>query len=128
MMSKIVFALFTLLLAGFSWLVIQANPLASLALWNLLPAGLAWILLAVILRRHWDDARWWLGWIGFCTPALGLSAYLHLAFLLDWQGIASRAVTPQLLFRFLPWYVLFAGGIGFAIGWIIGRGVRRARS
>lgn len=124
MKSKIAFALFTLLLVGFGWLVLHANPGGSFAARNLLPGCLAWLLLGFVLRGHAADPRWWLGWLGFCMPALGLSTYLHLAFLFDWQDLSSRAVTPDLLFRFLPYYVLFAGVIGFAIGWIIGRGIR----
>ena len=30
---------------------------------------------------------------------------------------------PAQLFRFLPVYTLVAGGIGFIIGWIVGRNV-----
>lgn len=128
MIPRLVFFAFTLLVAGLAWLTLQANPTGSYVLRNLLPALLAWLLLGYVMRRHVSDARWWLGWLGFTIPALGLSGYLHFAFMFDWQGIASRAVTPDLLFRFLPYYVLFAGGIGFAIGWIVGRGVRQAQS
>ncbi len=28
---------------------------------------------------------------------------------------------PDRVFRYLPLYTLVAGGIGFAIGWIVGR-------
>jgi hypothetical protein len=35
----------------------------------------------------------------------------------------SGATNPQQLFRFLPVYTLVAGGIGFAIGWIVGKNV-----
>ena len=79
-----------------------------------------------MLRRP-GDPRWWLGWLGFLVPALGLSGYLHLAFLNDWRGIASEAVTPALLFRFLPWYAGVAGGLGFGIGWIVGRAAMASR-
>jgi hypothetical protein len=30
---------------------------------------------------------------------------------------------PRNLFRYLPIYTAFAGGIGFAIGWLAGRNV-----
>ena len=55
-------------------------------------------------------------------------AYLHLAFMFDWRNIASAAETPWLLFRFLPYYSMFAGAIGAAIGWIIGRDLDRRRN
>jgi hypothetical protein len=33
------------------------------------------------------------------------------------------AEQPTRVFRFLPAYTLVAGGIGFSIGWIVGRNV-----
>ena len=35
----------------------------------------------------------------------------------------TDAVNPEGLFRFLPIYTFVAGGIGFAIGWIVGKNV-----
>ncbi len=126
-MGRLIFVAMSVLFAGFAWLLLQANPTGDFVLRNLLPALIGWLLLAYVIARRGDDPRFWLGWAGFCIPALGLSGYLHLAFLFDWQELATRAVTPSLLFRFLPIYVIFAGCIGFAIGWIVGRGVRTGR-
>ena len=67
-------------------------------------------------RRSWP-----LGLIGFAIPALGLSLYLHYGYATDLNGMYSEAVYPKELFRYLPIYTVVAGGIGFAIGWIIGR-------
>lgn len=118
---------FSVIVGAFAWLAAAANPTDQFVARNIAPAGAAWLLLAWIVLRRPADARWWLGWAGFLVPALGLSGYLHLAFLNDWQGIASAAVTPALLFRFLPWYAGFAGGIGFGIGWIVGRAAMAPR-
>lgn len=97
---------------------------------NLLPVALTAVLLVRALAKsdwRWRSPRWryLLGALGFAVPAIGLSLYLHLGLALDWGGMASRARTPDLLFRFLPWYTMGAGAIGFAIGWIIGRNVDR---
>lgn len=119
---------FSAVVAAFAWLATAANPTGQFVARNIAPAGAAWLLLAWIVLRRPADARWWLGWAGFLVPALGLSGYLHLAFLNDWSGIASEAVTPALLFRFLPWYSGFAGGIGFGIGWIVGRAAMTTRA
>ena len=119
---------FSAVVAAFGWLAAAANPTGLFVARNLVPAGAAWLLLVYILLRRPSDARWWLGWLGFLVPALGLSGYLHLAFLNDWRGIASEAVTPALLFRFLPWYAAVAGGIGFGIGWIVGRAAMASRN
>jgi hypothetical protein len=93
---------------------------------NLLPL-LAIVALSALTLWHgkgaWTGAGWGLalGTLGFAIPALGLSAYLHYAYVVNLNGMFSGAENPLLLFRFLPYYTSLAGGIGFAIGWIVGR-------
>lgn len=95
---------------------------------NLLPL-LALLVLstATVLRGGgtWTGAgmRWPLGTLGFAVPALGLSAYLHFAFAVNLGDMFTDAQYPRGVFRYLPLYTLVAGGIGFAIGWIVGRNV-----
>jgi hypothetical protein len=74
---------------------------------------------------HWSGAgmRMPLGTLGFAIPALGLSAYLHYAYAINLDDMFGEAQYPDRVFRFLPAYTLVAGGIGFAIGWIVGRNV-----
>jgi hypothetical protein len=74
----------------------------------------------------WTGAglRWPLGTLGFAIPALGLSLYLHYGYAANLEGLFAGALYPLELFRFLPAYTLFAGAIGFAIGWIAGRNVQ----
>jgi hypothetical protein len=95
---------------------------------NLLPMLVVIALAAVTLYRgggRWNGAgwRWPLGTLGFALPAIGLSLYLHYAWSVDRDGMASQAIDPAGLFRYLPIYTVFAGGVGFAIGWIAGRNV-----
>jgi len=98
-------------------------------LWrNLLPMLVVVVLSAVTLvvgKGHWAGAGWSLplGTIGFVLPALGLSMYLHYGYAVDLHGMVSESVFPQELFRYLPLYASFAGAIGFAIGWIVGKNV-----
>ncbi len=61
--------------------------------------------------------------LGFAIPALGLSLYLHYAYAVNLNGMFTDAVHPDRVFRYLPIYTLVAGGVGFAIGWIVGRNV-----
>ncbi len=100
---------------GGPWVLRNCVPLAVLLL-------LCWLTLK---RGHgrWTGAGWRmpLGVIGFAIPALGLSAYLHYAYAVNLDGMFDLG--PGDLFRFLPVYTLVAGGIGFAIGWIVGRNV-----
>lgn len=93
---------------------------------NLLPLALLVALAAMTLLRgegRWTGRGWRmpLGVAGFAIPALGLSCYLHYAYSVNLDGIFDDGAGE--LFRFLPLYTIVAGGIGFAIGWIVGRNV-----
>lgn len=95
---------------------------------NLTPMLVFVLLAAVSLARgggHWTGAgwRWLLGTLGFAIPAIGLSMYLHYGYEVDLNGMYSESVYPTEVFRYLPLYTMFAGAIGFAIGWIAGRNV-----
>jgi hypothetical protein len=95
---------------------------------NLLPMLMAIVLGTITLYRgggRWNGSgwRWPLGTLGFALPAIGLSLYLHHAYAVDRDGMASEAIDPVALFRYLPIYTIFAGAIGFAIGWIAGRNI-----
>lgn len=112
--------------AGFWFVdVQQGGPWAAR---NLLP--LLVLVLLSALTLHKGDGRWSgrgmklpLGTLGFAIPALGLSAYLHYAYAVNLNDMFSDAEYPDRVFRFLPAYTLVAGGIGFAIGWIVGRNI-----
>ena len=95
---------------------------------NLVPLALLVLLSLMILIR--GDGRWSgagmrlpLGAIGFAIPALGLSIYLHYAHSVNLDDLFTDSAFPERVFRYLPIYTVVAGGIGFAIGWIVGRNV-----
>jgi len=95
---------------------------------NLVPRLTVIALALLTLKKgegRWSGSgwRWPLGTIGFAIPAIGLSIYLHYGYSIDLHGMYSESVYPQELFRYLPLYTMFAGAIGFAIGWIAGRNV-----
>ena len=95
---------------------------------NLAPLFLLLLLSWVTLYRGggtWSGGgyRMPLATLGFAIPALGLSLYLHYAYAVNLNGMFTDAVFPGRVFRYLPVYTLVAGGIGFAIGWIVGRNV-----
>jgi len=95
---------------------------------NILPMLMIVVLAMLTLYRgggSWTGAgwRWPLGTIGFSIPALGLSLYLHYGYAVGLEGLFEDAIYPLELFRYLPAYTLFAGAIGFAIGWIAGRNI-----
>jgi hypothetical protein len=93
---------------------------------NLLPLGIVFLLSLLTVWRgkgSWTGTGWKLalGTLGFAIPAVGLSLYLHYAYSINLNGMFTGNDSPMQLFRFLPYYTSFAGGIGFAIGWIVGR-------
>lgn len=117
-----------LLVMAFSAYVVHVEGPHRYALLNVVPALVALALAACTLIRgkgKWHGAGWhWpLATLGYAIPTLGLSLYLHHGWSVDRDGMASDAIDPFALFRYLPLYTTFAGGIGFAIGWIIGRRV-----
>jgi hypothetical protein len=117
--------LITAAAAGYVTAVEWPGPYIAL---NILPMFVALLLAAITLQRgggRWTGSGWqWpLGALGFALPAIGLSVYLHHAYAVDRNGIASEAIDPLALFRYLPLYTMFAGATGFAIGWIAGRNI-----
>ena len=95
---------------------------------NLLPPAVLLLLATIIVWRgggSWTGRgwRWPLALVGFAIPALGLSLYLHYAYSVNLDGMFDDAEQPMRVFRYLPAYTLVAGGIGFVIGWIVGRNV-----
>jgi len=112
--------------AGFWFVDVQeGGPWAAR---NLVPLAVLTGLSFLTLHRgkgRWTGAgmRMPLGTLGFAIPALGLATYLHFAYSINLNEMFSDAEFPDRVFRFLPAYTLVAGGIGFAIGWIVGRNV-----
>jgi hypothetical protein len=95
---------------------------------NLLPLALLVLLAAFVLYRgggRWTGSgkRLPLGVVGYAIPALGLAVYLHYAYSVNLNEMFSDSTHPARLFEYLPLYTMVAGGIGFAIGWIVGRNV-----
>ena len=95
---------------------------------NQLPLAVLVLLSAVVLyagggRWAGTGKRLPLGVVGFAIPALGLALYLHYAYSINLNEMFTDAAFPDRVFRYLPVYTMVAGGIGFAIGWIVGRNV-----
>jgi hypothetical protein len=95
---------------------------------NLIPLALLVVLSALVLylgNGQWGGSgkRLPLGILGYAIPALGLALYLHYAYSINLNDMFTDAAYPDRVFRYLPVYTIVAGGIGFAIGWIVGRNV-----
>ena len=95
---------------------------------NLIPLAILVLLCGMALYRgggQWAGSgkRLPLGIVGYTIPALGLALYLHYAYSINLNGMFTDAAFPDRVFRYLPVYTIGAGGIGFVIGWIVGRNV-----
>ena len=95
---------------------------------NLVPLALLVLLSWLTLYRgrgRWfgGDRRMPFGLIGYAMPALGLSLYLHYAYSINLNEMFTDVRHPDRIFQYLPIYTIVAGGIGFAIGRIVGRNV-----
>ncbi len=118
--------LLIMLAAAFWFRDVQEHDRYLLA--NLVPLLILLILSWLTLYRGngtWsgNGFRLPLATLGFAIPALGLSLYLHYAYDVNLNGMFTDAEYPERVFLYLPIYTLVAGGIGFAIGWIVGRNV-----
>lgn len=128
-MTRLVFVrvlpVLLLLIATAAWFS-EVQETRQYLLRNCIPLGIVLLLSILTVSRgrgRWDGAaqRMALGTLGFAIPAVGLSVYLHYAYAVNLNDMFSGTRDPMQLFRFLPWYTTLAGGIGFAIGWIVGR-------
>ena len=88
-------------------------------LWNLTPVAASYLLHYIALRNNSSVMR--VGSIGFAFGCIGLSLFIHAAWLFDWGGTATGSSTAGLIFIFIPPFSLISGGIGFIIGGIIAR-------
>jgi hypothetical protein len=106
--------------------VFHVEGAGAYAVRNAVPILVLPILAAITLyngggRWSGEGLRWSLGTLGYAIPAFGLAMYLHYGYATDLDGMFSESLYPVELFRFLPLYTSFAGGIGFTIGWIAGK-------
>jgi len=95
---------------------------------NLIPLAILVLLSGLVLflgDGQWSGSgmRLPLGLVGYTIPALGLALYLHYAYSVNLNDMFTDAAFPGQVFRYLPAYTIVAGGVGFAIGWIVGRNV-----
>ena len=95
---------------------VAVNPFA---IWNGLPLFISYELFNRG-RKDGERSKIW-GAVGFLVGSMALSIYVHLAWMFDWDKIKTGSSTAGLIFIFIPIYSLITGGIGYIIGWGIGR-------
>lgn len=92
-------------------LVIYAEGVQWIALWNLLPLVLAGL---VVLRGTGVGRTSWsaIAFTGVATLAI---AVIHTAWVFDWGGTETGSSTAGLIFLFSPIYSILLGTFGWAV-------------
>lgn len=110
------------LIAGSGLLVLYAEGLYWVVLWNLLPLALAAL---AILRRAGAVQRSWsaITFAGITTLVVALT---HAAWVFDWGGTQTGSSTAGLIFLFSPIYSVLLGTIAWAVTMSIERFGRNA--
>ncbi len=121
-----------LLFAGLSMFIAEAQDPATYLSRSMFCMALGFAAPAIAIVRNsgnWlaPNLAFSLGAWFFAAVIGGLNVYVHSLWFYDIGGIKSDATQPGILFQFLPFYTVFAGAIGFAIGAIIGSNVLRHR-
>jgi ACR3 family arsenite efflux pump ArsB len=101
------------------FIVIAGGLTNPLSYWNCVP-----ILTAYAITKNATKSAGFkrmAGAIGFCLASIGLTVLMHVLWLLDWNKIATGSSTSALVFVFLPVYSLLSGGVGYLIGYFLGR-------
>lgn len=95
---------------------VTINPFA---VWNGLPLYVSYALYKNGKKSESRAKSW--GAVGFLVGGMALSGYIHLAWMFDWGELKNGSSTASLIFIFIPIYALITGGIGYFIGWGLGR-------
>jgi len=105
------------LLAACGLLVLYAEGLHWIALWNLLPLFSAAL---VILRGAGARRPTWSAFV-FASVAALVIALIHAAWVFDWGRTQTGSSTAGLIFLFSPIYSILLG----TVAWAVTRGIER---
>lgn len=106
---------YPILLACLAFIVYVEGLLNPFWVWNALPIGFTALFVKIARGRGSSE----IPALAFGVGAVGITVYAHLAWLFDWDQIASGSSTSGLLFIVLPIMALGAGAILFAIAWTV---------
>jgi hypothetical protein len=99
------------LLAACGLLVLYAEGLYWIALWNLLPLFAA----GTAIRRGIGVGDISAAAFVFAFVTALAVAFVHLAWVFDWGGTQTGSSTAGLIFLFSPVYALLLGGFGWSV-------------
>lgn len=105
-------------------LVVYAEGLHWIALWNLLPlvlAGLAVLRGAGVGHTSWSAVAF----AGVATLAIALT---HIGWVFDWGSTQTGSSTAGLIFLFSPIYSILLGTFGWAVVKVVERFIAKSRA
>lgn len=110
------------LLVASGVLVLYAEGLHWIALWNLLPLLAAG---ATLVFAAPGGGNCWATFTFSCVTALAI-AIVHLAWVFDWGGTRTASSTAGLVFLVSPILSLLLGGSAWTMAWIVERWRKRS--
>ncbi len=96
------------------------NPFA---IWNSSPLMISFISFRSAIKNHSKSELG--GCMGFTLVSMALTLFFHGAWYFDWGETKTGSSTSGLIFIFIPIYALIVGGIGYVIGWFLGKGMEK---
>jgi len=104
-----------ILLVTFVFILYVEGPFQPFWIWNALPIGLTAAFLAYVRRRGASLVPT----TAFGVGAVGTTLYVHVAWLFDWDQLASGSSTAGIIFIVLPIMALGAGVALYAIARLV---------
>lgn len=89
------------------------GPLNPFWIWNALPIAIAYL----VLRATFDDPRLHVAGVVFAALSCLIVVFVHIAWLFDLRGMATRPAAADLVFMVAPLCALAVAGGGWVAAW-----------
>ena len=108
-------AAYWILLASLAFIIFVEGLLNPFWIWNAIPLGLAALLVYNARRR----AATLIPALAFGVGAVGIPVYTHLAWLFDWDQLATGSSTAGIIFIFIPIIARVAGAVLYVVARVV---------
>jgi hypothetical protein len=107
-----------LIISAITIYIMEGVALNPFAIWNALPLFIGYSIYARGEKNNKPQLIW--GAWGFVLCGMALSLYFHMAWMFDWNGLATSSSTSGLIFIFIPFLSVIVGGLGFMLAYAFG--------
>ena len=119
MIQKNIILLVWIVLCSVFIVIAEGVTINIFTLWNLVPIVICYYLFRLAIKEN--RVALYGGAIGYTLLGVGLLLFIHAAWYFDLDGTSTGASTGGLIFIFIPICSCAFGGIGYGIGFFIGR-------